>query len=489
MRTASASEIRSLDAAARAGAWSPPGADPARALVRFAALALADETETLAARFPARPAVFAVCGGGDNGADAALAAELLAGRGFRVEVLRVADAAAWAGMPPAALPARSIVLDGALGLGLRGAPRADAAAAIAWTNRMREAGRALVVAVDLPSGLDADTGDAPGPAATADFTVTMGLPKRGFANPAALARCGEILVADLGYPADALAPPADPAGTEIFSGADARRLVPPRAWDANKGSFGHVAIVAGSGRYRGAPALAALGALRGGAGLVTALVPRAVAPSVAAAAPELMVREFGGEAVSSAALAAAGFDFAGKVVLAGPGLSRAPGVAEALAWLRSTPGVRGFVFDADALDASLPAGAAPAAPCILTPHPGEAARMLGCAAADVQADRPAAARALAERTGATVVLKGAGTLVAAPGRPLSLVPCGNPGLARGGSGDLLAGFCAAMLARGLAPFDAARAAVWRHGRAADLAAVRRGVESMLPTDLLAELRG
>ena len=485
MRLASVSELRSLDAAARAAAWSAPGADPAQALMRLAALALADETEAIAARFAARPAIFALCGKGDNGGDAALAADLLAARGFRTTVLRVADAAAWADMPPAALPARSIVLDGILGIGLRGAPRDDAAAAITWANRMRDAGRALVVAVDVPSGLDADSGETPGEAVRADFTVTMGLPKRGFANPAALARCGEILVADIAYPPEALAPPIDPSDIELFSDADARRLVPPRAWDANKGCFGHVAVVAGSGRYRGAPSLAALGALRGGAGLVTAVVPRAVAPSVSAAAPECMPLGYDGASLSTAALAGLGFDFAGKVLLAGPGLSREPGVSEAIAWLLSTPGLRGAVLDADALG---DAGRLPAPDAsILTPHPGEAARMLGCTAADVQADRPAAARTLVDRTGATVVLKGAGTLVAAPGKPLALVPCGNPGLARGGSGDLLAGLCAALLARGLAPYDAACVAVWRHGRAADLAAVRRGVEAMLPTDLLSEL--
>ena len=486
MRTASVSELRALDAAARAAAWSAPGADPARALMRLAALALADEIAEIAARLPVRPEVFAVAGGGDNGGDALLALELLAARGFRTSALRVADAAAWSGMPPAALPARSIVLDGVLGIGLRGAPRPDAAAAIGWINRARDSGRAIIVAADLPSGLDADTGEAPGAAVRADFTVTMGLPKRGFANPAALPLCGEILVADIAYPPEALAPPADPADVEVFSGADARRLVPPRAWDANKGDFGHVAVVAGSERYRGAPALAALGALRGGAGLVTAVVPRAVAPSVAAAAPEAMPVGYDGAAPSPAALAALGLDLAGKVVLAGPGLSRAPGVADALRWLLSAPGLRGIVLDADAL--ALAGPLPPDVPAILTPHPGEAARMLGTTVAAVQADRPAAARELAERSGATVALKGAGTLVAAPGRPLALVPCGNPGLARGGSGDILAGLCAAMLARGLAPYDAARAAVWRHGRAADLAAVRRGAEAMLPTDLLAELR-
>ena len=482
MRFATSSELRSLDAAARAAAWSAPGADPAKALMRLAALALADAVSEIAARLPVRPEVFAVAGGGDNGGDALLALDLLAARGFRTTALRVADAAAWTAMPPAAVPARAVVLDGVLGLGLRGAPRPDAAAAIAWIERARDRRGAVVVAVDLPSGLDPDTGDAPGPAVRADFTVTMGLPKPAFAVPAALARCGEIRVADIAYPDSAFAEPA-PDATELFAERDLARVLPPRAWDAHKGDFGHVALVVGSERYSGAGALAALGALRGGAGLVTAVVPRALATSVAARAPELMVRGYGAASLSPAALAALGFDFAGKVVLAGCGLSTAPGVADGLRWILSTPGLRGVVLDADALGRVPPPEGS-----ILTPHPGEAARLLGCTVADVQADRPAAARELAARSGATVVLKGAGTLVAAPGRPLSLVAAGNPGLAKGGSGDILAGLCAALLARGLAPFDAARAAAFLHGRAADLAVLRRSPDSFLPSDLLDELR-
>ena len=506
MRFATASELRSLDAAARAAAWSAPGADPAQALMRLAALALADTVSEIAVRLPVRPEVLAVAGGGDNGGDALLALELLAARGFRTTALRVADAAAWAAMPPAAVPARAIVLDGILGLGLRGAPRPDAAAAIDWTNRARDRRGAIVVAVDLPSGLDPDTGAAPGPAVRADFTVTMGLPKPAFAVPAALARCGEIRVADIAYPDSAFAEPA-PDATELFAERDLARVLPPRAWDAHKGDFGHVALVVGSERYSGAGALAALGALRGGAGLVTALVPRALAPSLAARAPELMVRGYDAPHLSPAALASLGFDLAGKVVLAGCGLSTAPGVADGLRWILSTPGIRGLVLDADALTllGRLPPSSTSSTSstfstsstlnftlspsnCILTPHPGEAARLLGVTAAKVQADRPAAARELAARSGATVVLKGAGTLVAAPNRPLSLVAAGNPGLAKGGSGDLLAGLCAALLARGLAPFDAARAAALLHGRAADLAVLRGSPDSFLPSDLLGELR-
>ena len=491
MRFATASEIRALDAAAREAVRSSRDPDPGRALMRLAALALADAVSDIAARMPVRPEVFAVAGSGDNGGDALLALEILAARGFRTTPLRVAAAADWAAMPPAAIPFRPIVLDGILGLGLRGAPRPAAAAAIAWINRARDARRAVVVAVDLPSGVEPDAGAVPGPAVRADFTVTMGLPKPAFALPAVLPLCGEIRVADIAYP-DAAFPETGPDEISLFSERDLARILPPRRWDAHKGDFGHVALAVGSERYSGAGALAALGALRGGAGLATALVPRAIAPALAARAPELMVRGYDAPSLSPAALADLGFDFAGKVLLAGCGLSSAPGVADGLRWLLSTPGLRGLVLDADALSllSPLPSAAPlrlPTSNAILTPHPGEAARLLGVSPAEVQTDRPAAARELAARSGAAVVLKGAGTLVAAPDRPLALVAAGNPGLAKGGSGDLLAGLCAALLARGLAPYDAACAAAFLHGRAADLAVLRRTPDSFLPSDLLAEL--
>ena len=499
MRFASVPELRALDAAANAatrlpGPASETGAPP---LMRLAALALADTAESLAARLPSRPAVFAVAGGGDNGADAVLAAALLAERGFRTEVLRVADAASWADAPAASVPLRAIVLDGILGIGLRGAPRADAAAAIGWIRRARDERAALVVAIDLPSGVEADTGAVPGAAVRADFTVTMGLPKRAFAHADALALCGEIRVADIAYPDAAFAPPAaDGTVSSLYAARDLRLALPPRPHAAHKGDFGRVALFVGSERYSGAGALAALGALRGGAGLVSAFVPRALVPALAAQAPELMVRGYDAPSLSPEALAALAPDLSGAVVAAGCGLSLAPGVAAGIRWLLSTPGVRGFVLDADALTLLSPlppsreagfAHEASAPRFVLTPHPGEAARLLGTTAAAVQADRPAAARALAERSGATVVLKGAGTLVATPGRELTLIAAGNPGLARGGSGDLLCGLCAALLARGLAPHDAACAAAFLHGRAADLAALRRTPEGLLPSDLLDEL--
>ena len=502
MRFASASEIRALDAAANAAVRLPGPApeDGAPPLMRLAALALADTVEGLAARLPTRPEVIAVAGGGDNGADAALAASLLAERGFRTSVLRVSDATSWTDAPSACVPACAIVLDGILGIGLHGVPRPDAAAAIGWINRAHDKRGALVVAVDLPSGIEADTGAVPGAAVHADFTVTMGLPKRAFAQLSVLPLCGEIVLAPLPYPPSSEVPASPPSGaiSSLFTALDLRRSLPPRSWAAHKGDFGRVALFVGSARYSGAGSLAVHGALRGGAGLVSAHVPQALVPALAAQAPEAMVRGYDAPSLSPEVLASLGTDLAGAVVAVGCGLSLAPGVADGVRWLLSTPGVRTFVLDADALSvlSPLPSGAAGSGPgdsvagsvpSILTPHPGEAARLLGTTAAAVQADRPAAALALAARSGATVILKGAGSLVATPGRDLTLVAAGNPGLARGGSGDLLCGLCAALLARGLPPHEAACAAAFLHGRAADLAALRRTQEGLLPTDLLDEL--
>lgn len=496
MRFATAAEIRALDAAARAAAWSPPGADPADSLLRLAARALADRVREVAAEMPVRPAVVALCGGGDNGRDASMALGILAGSGFETVELSVPGSFDPA-MPPDALPSPAIVLDGILGIGLSGALRPAAAAAIRWIDALRAAApdRVRVIAVDIPSGLRADdVATSPGTLAVhADETLSMGLPKRVFAAPGALAFTGEIRVAGISYPGEALSDrDADESETVFFAERELGLCRPARAWDSNKGDFGRVAVFAGSARFPGAAMLATLGALRGGAGLVSAFVPEALVPAFAARAPEAMFAGWTGDSLSASALSAVSPDLAGSVVAIGPGLSRSPEAAGAVGWLLSTPGVKAFVLDADALfalgvlpdDQSAPPLAAAGAPVVLTPHPGEAARLLGCTAAAVQGDRTAAARELARRSGATVLLKGAGTLVASPGRPTALVAAGSPALAKGGSGDVLCGICASLLARGLAPRDAACAAALLHGRAAAAKApFQSGCETFLPTDI------
>lgn len=519
MREAAAEQIRALDAAAIAALerraaraeFSPPvpgEAAAANPLMRAAALALADRVCAIASRMAVRPAAVAVCGGGDNGRDAAIALSFLARRGF--ETIRIdAAAAAFAPPPFCAIPSPAVVLDGLLGIGIKGAPRPGAAAAIDWMNSLRASrapGAVRIVAVDLPSGLDADCRAMPAAATAvcADETLSMGLPKRVFFAPGAVARTGEIRIVPL-YEESETAPFRDALAGEgevcLFEECGLALARPRRAWNANKFSFGKVAVFAGSRRYPGAAMMATLGALRGGAGLVSAFAPEALVPAFAARAPEAMWAGFGGETVCARALARCAPALDGAVVAMGPGFSRAPGVAEAVDWLFSSAGAQAFVVDADALFAL---GELPGAPCgaaacesrraalsraVLTPHAGEAARLLGVAASAVEADRVSAVRELVRRSGATVLLKGAGTLVAAPGRPVRLVAAGSPALAKGGSGDILCGIVAALAARGLDLFDAASAAALLHGRAASAATLGRSAESFLPSDLLDCLDG
>lgn len=281
----------------------------------------------------------------------------------------------------------------------------------------------------------------------------------------------------------------------VITEADVFSRLPRRQADTNKGSFGRVAAVAGCMAYRGAAALCCEGALRTGAGLVYLAGVEPVIALTLARTPEccaLPCRTDPDGGILAADAAAVRRRFAGSpaVLLAGPGLG--PTAGQVLAALLG-PGApwRGAVLDADALNA-LAAGELGAAPCLppdtlLTPHPGEMARLLDTTVAAVQADRPAAARRCARRFGCVAVLKGAGTLVAAPDGRLVQNPTGNPGLARGGSGDVLAGMLAALLAQGLPAFDAALCGVWLHGAAADLCARRTSQMTMLPHDILQDL--
>lgn len=514
MRYVSSSEMRAIDAALLETACHFRGVPPADRLVKLASLGIAHLVVEMGGAV-ARPCVHVVFGPGNNGADAVYAGLELAARGFPVRyyatfaapaakgaVQALLDAGGlpdvvwhdpvrpWTEMPASAIAPGDVVLDGVLGIGASGPPREPAAAAIRFVNRLK--GCARILAVDVPSGLDADTGAAPGDVVAADVTLCMGLPKVGFANPAALRFCGSVHVHDLAMPEALAAGGGDLARDELVAARDVARCVPRRAWDAHKGDFGHVCVVGGCARYRGAPALAALGALRAGAGLVTAAVPEGIANAVAGHAPETMILPLSSEVATRAALAGSGFDFTGKTLVVGPGMSSGCGVADALAWLLECSGAQSAVLDADALNAlggDAAALAECAMPMVLTPHPGEAARLLGCGAAEVQADRPAALRRLVAMTRKAVVLKGAGTLVSAPGRGVHLVACANPGLARGGTGDVLAGVAGALLARGLDPFDAARAAAWLHARAGDVAAWRLGREAMLARDVANALGG
>lgn len=383
----------------------------------------------------------------------------------------------------------AVVVDGVLGTGARGPAHGPAAGAIRYINAL--SAQSLVVAIDIPSGLNSDTGRAEGDAVTADWTVTMGLPKRGLVEPCAVSRVGRLEVADIGLPA-ALIEKIE-SEMEFIAAADVRRLVPRRPRLAHKGSFGHVLIMGGAAGYAGAVSLAARAAVRSGAGLVSVLTPRGIAPVVAGAVLEAMVHA--APETESGSLALAAWDaWRGEVgrfsaVLVGPGMTRHPdtrALVERI--LQDCPAA--LVLDADALnvlEGRLDEFKRRQGPLVITPHPGEMGRLLGCSAAEVQADRFAMARAAASRSGCVVVLKGAGTLVAAEGEPLQINLTGSPGMATGGTGDVLAGLLAGLLAQGLKPFDAARAAVFLHGRAGDEAACEKNEACLSAGDVIEAL--
>ncbi|MFP6663527.1 MAG: NAD(P)H-hydrate dehydratase [Deltaproteobacteria bacterium] len=267
--------------------------------------------------------------------------------------------------------------------------------------------------------------------------------------------------------------------------AEIRALLPRRAAGVHKGDAGHLLIVAGSPGKGGAAVLAARGALRGGAGLVTVATPAAIQPQLAQALPEAMTITLPMPSDAARQELVGGR----KAFVIGPGLGQGKEAGGLLRWLLRCAALPA-VLDADALNLLAPirnrlrrSGPEP----VLTPHPGEMARLLDCSVATVQADRVAAAQGLAETSHAVVVLKGAGTLVAAPDGRIVRNPTGGPLLATGGTGDVLAGLLGALLAQGLAPFDAARYAVWLHGAAGDRLARRYGDAGLLASELADEL--
>jgi hydroxyethylthiazole kinase-like uncharacterized protein yjeF len=496
VRLVGSSEMRAIDRVAIEGL-----AIPSLDLMERAGRAVADAAAALAGP-GGRIAV--VCGGGNNGGDGWVAARLLreAGRDVRaIELVPVArlspDAremrarAERAGVPVAPGGAASlaaaqgeVVVDAIFGTGLSRAPAGAFAEAIAAIGAARAAG-ARVLAVDVPSGLSADTGRPLGPCVRADATVTFAFQKRGLVLHPGPGFAGPVTVADIGIPAEAAA--RVPVQAVLLDEAEARALVPPRDPEAHKGDAGRVLVVAGSPGKTGAAHLALTGALRGGAGLVTLAARPEVLPFALAGRPEAMSLALAGDGPLAArdlpALLAAAEGVDALVI--GPGIPRGPETCALLLDLLSRAR-RPAVLDADALNALAEAPerlAGLGAPLLLTPHPGEMARLCGTTISDVQADRLGLAARSAAAWDAAVLLKGARTVVAGAGAPPAVIPTGNPGLATGGTGDVLAGLCGALLAGGLSPFDAGRAAAWVHGRAGDLAAGRLGERGLLAGDL------
>jgi NAD(P)H-hydrate epimerase len=447
-----------------------------------------------------------VCGGGNNGGDGWVAARVLAEAGRDVTVVSVvepyrlpdpAESAArraiesgvrWAlsasGPEGAELSGADVVVDALLGAGAHGAPHGEYARII---HALRRA-RARVVAVDLPSGVDADTGAVAGEAVNAEVTVTFGAPKLGCVLQPGASHVGELVVADIGIAGRSL---ADRRDLEVWDAGDYARLLPLPRWNDTKRTRGRVLVVGGARGMTGAVSLAASGALRAGAGYVTVAVPAPSMPVVEAklTAPVKLAlpAEDDGTLSDDAAAAILGAAAHADAVVLGPGLGRQPSSIDAARAAIATIGAP-LVVDADglfALGSDLDHLAGRTAFTVITPHEGEAARLLGRDAGDVAADRMSAARAL--QMGETVVvLKGPSTLVAGPGR-IAVNRSGGPGLASLGTGDVLSGVIGALLAAGLEPFDAACLGTYLHGAAGDLAARDLTPLSMTAEDVVAYL--
>jgi NAD(P)H-hydrate epimerase len=456
--------------------------------------------------------VVVVCGKGNNGGDGFVVARRLRAAGALVRVLLVGrraevrgDAAAalarWRGRveeihddgEPGAL-ARALeradaVVDALLGTGLTGPARGPVAAAIETVNRAGRAG-VPVFALDLPSGLGGDQGALLGPTVRAARTITFAGLKRGLLLHPAAAHAGPIAIVDIGVPADEV---RRGITTWRIEASDARAAFPPREPDAHKGRFGHLLIVAGSLGKTGAAALAGRAALRSGVGLCTIAAPASQQPVIAAQAPEYMTEalpETGAQNLSLKARERV-LELARRMdaVALGPGLSLDPETQE-LARALVLELDRPLVVDADGLSAlagHLDLLRRAAGPRALTPHPGEMARMLGVEVSAVQADRIEVARAFGRDHGTALALKGAGTVIASPDGRVAINPTGNPGMAKGGSGDVLTGITGALLAQGQSPAAALEAGCYLHGRAGDLAAAERGEVAMIASDIIESL--
>jgi NAD(P)H-hydrate epimerase len=345
-----------------------------------------------------------------------------------------------------------------------------------------------VVAIDLPSGVSADTHEVIGPAIQAALTVTLCAPKIPLVLPPARNLAGDLAVADIGIP-EAVIDALEGPDLRLLTADDLRPLVQPRPRDAHKGTFGHVLVVAGSRGKTGAAHLAAVGALRSGAGLVTVATPASCQPVVASLGAEYMTE--GLAETEAGTVSAFAVDdvvrMPGTVIAAGPGLGATDAVAAFVSGLLERANVP-LVLDADALNAL--AGdpgrlvAREGQTVVITPHPGEMARLLGIATAEVQAHRLESARTLATTHRLFVVLKGHRTIIATPDGEAFINTTGNPGMATGGTGDVLTGMIAAWLGQLGDPALACCLAVYLHGAAGDLAADDEGEISMIAGDLV-----
>lgn len=347
------------------------------------------------------------------------------------------------------------------------------------------------VAIDIPSGVDGDTGMADADAICADFTITFTAMKPGLLNGKSASHCGDIEVASIGIEERLIDQYA--SSQTIIDQQMVAACFPPRPLDSHKGTFGHLLTLCGCYGMAGAAALSIKAAQRCGTGLVTAALPHSVYPIVASQIPEAVFLPLPENAAGKVGLAARKSLreklASSTALLMGCGLGTdedVRGVVKDMLGAAACP----IVLDADGINCiagHIDIGKTVQAPLVLTPHPGEMARLMGCTISRVQDDRIQAAKNYAEKTGAVVVLKGHKTVIAAPGRSVMVNMTGNPGMATAGSGDVLAGMIASFMAQGMEPYHAAMCGVYLHGLAGDHAAARLSQHAMLPTDMLDEL--
>ncbi len=498
MRVATAAEMREIDRRT-IEEFGIPGA----VLMERAGLAVAGRVQEL---FP-RGKVIIVAGGGNNGGDGIVAGRNLFNRGWKVKLLLLAKEnrlspdclaqyriARKMGVPVefrTEINSRdlhsAIVIDAIMGTGLSAAVKPAIARIIDTVN----ASGAPVVSVDMPSGISSDTGEVMGEAMRADYTVTFGLPKRGhFLHPGS-AFGGRLFVEEIGFPSSLLL--SDGIAVDILSCSDVSPLVPERPSYSHKGDYGHVFVLAGSRGKTGAALMTGRACLRAGAGLVTIGVPESLIEVFEAAVTEEMLLPLpdNGSGVLTERAYAGVMDFlntTADVLAIGPGLTcdhEITGLVRRTLLSSTVP----MVIDADAINAlarDRDVLKSIKAPAVLTPHPGEMARLLSSAGrkADVERDRIGTASRLAAGNGVCVVLKGAPTVIASPEGRTFINPTGNPGMATAGSGDVLTGLLAGLIGQGLNPVDASLLGVFLHGSAADLAVSEKGLHSMIAGDLI-----
>lgn len=455
--------------------------------------------ELLLQRFPSPERVTVYCGAGKNGGDGYVLAALARQRLLPVQVIQLAAPEKLSGearlayefalqegvqMLPftaaSTAPLAGVIVDALLGIGLQGDVRPEFAAAIAQINRS-----ALpVLAIDIPSGLNADTGAAQGAAVKATLTLTFIGIKRGLLSGHGPAVCGEIVLSTLDIPAQIFTQLQDngeamPAA-EVLSLASLMDLLVARQADAHKGDFGHVMIIGGDTGYGGAVIMAAEAAARSGAGLVSVATRPEHVSAILARRPEVMACGVVSGQELEPLLARP------TVLVVGPGLGRSPW-SEQMLQQAINSGLP-LVVDADAINILAAGRVVPNVVArnnwLLTPHPGEAARLLGITSSDVQLDRFGCLAKMQQKFGGAVILKGAGSLVSGESGTVGVVTQGNPGMASGGMGDVLSGVLGGLMAQGLGVEDAARLGAVLHSSAADLAADEIGQRALLATDLI-----